>query len=70
MTLPLGADDVEYKGFQLMVRQYGDRYRVFICPPGARRAALSKIPRSDNRAAIIEQAKAIVDATLSAGDQG
>jgi hypothetical protein len=64
---PPGAEDIDYKGYQLMVRKYGDRYRVFICPPGAERAALSQIPRGGDRAAIIEQAKAIVDAALSPG---
>lgn len=67
MTLPSAAEDFEYRGYQLMVRQYGDHYRVFICPPGAKRAALPKIPHGADRAAIIEQAKAIVDAALHTG---
>jgi hypothetical protein len=67
MTLPLGAEDLEYKGYQLMVRQYGNRYRVFICPPGAKKVALADIPRGADRAAIIEQAKTIVDTALRAG---
>lgn len=67
MTLPSATEDIEYRGYQLMVRQYGDHYRVFICPPGVKRAALAKIPHGAERAAIIEQAKAIVDAALHAG---
>jgi hypothetical protein len=67
MTLPVGAEDIEYRGYQLMVRQYGDHYRVFICPPGAKRAALPTIPHGADRGAIIEQAKAIVDTALHTG---
>jgi hypothetical protein len=66
MTLSQGAEDIEYRGYQLMVRQYGDRYRVFICPSGAKTVALANIPHGADRAAIIEQAKAIVDAALPA----
>ena len=67
MTLPSEAEDIEYRGYQLMVRKYGDRHRVFICPPGAKRAALPKIPRGADRAATIEQAKAVVDTALDSG---
>ncbi len=62
--LESGTEDIEYKGYQLMVRQYGDHYRVFICPPGARRAALPNIPHGADRAVMVEQAKAIVDTAL------
>ena len=67
MTLPFGTEDIEYQGHRLMVRQYGSRVRVFICAPGMLRA-LPKTPRGADRAAVIEQAKAIVDAALAAGD--
>jgi hypothetical protein len=67
MTLLQGAEDIEYRGYQLLVRQYGDRYRVFISPPGATRVALANIPHGADRAAIIEQAKTLVDAALGAG---
>jgi hypothetical protein len=67
MTLPSGVEDIEYRGYQLMVRQYGPRYRVFICPPAAQRAALAKIPHGEDRAATVEEAKAIVDAALGTG---
>ena len=68
MTLSQGAEDIDYRGYQLMVRQYGDRYRVFICPPGAKKVALDKISHGVDRAAIIEQAKATVDDALG-GDR-
>jgi hypothetical protein len=55
MTLPLGAEDIEYRGYQLMVRKYGDRYRVFICPPGAKKVALGDIPRGADRAAPLKR---------------
>jgi hypothetical protein len=64
MTLPLAAEDIEYRGYRLMVRHYGHRYRVFVCPPGTTRA-LPEIPHGEDRAALIERAKAIVDAALS-----
>ena len=64
MTLLLGAEDIEYRGYQLMVRQYGDRYRVFVCPPGAKKVALASIPHGADRAAIIQQAKTIVDTAI------
>ncbi len=66
MTLLTGTEDIEYKGYQLMVRQYGDRFRVFICPPGGKKAALSDIPHGADRATIIEQARTIVDTALGA----
>ena len=67
MTLPPVAEDIEYRGYQLMVRQYGPRHRVFICPPGAQRAALPAIPHGADRATAIEQAKAVVDTALDSG---
>ena len=67
MTLLQGAEDIEYRGYQLMVRQYGDRYRVFIGPQGAKKVALANIPHGTDRAAIIEQARTIVDTALGAG---
>jgi hypothetical protein len=66
MTLLQGTEDIEYRGYQLMVRQYGERYRVFICPPGAKKVALAKLSQGVDRAAIIEQAKTIVDTALGA----
>jgi hypothetical protein len=66
MMLPSGTEDIEYRGYRLMVRQYDPRYRVFICPPGTTRA-LHEMPHGKDRAAVIDQAKAIVDAALAGG---
>jgi hypothetical protein len=66
MTMPSGKEDIEYQGYRLMVRQYGARYRVFVCAPETT-MALPKVPHGTDRAAVIEEAKAIVDAALASG---
>ncbi len=66
-SVATGAFDIEYKGYQLMVRQYGDRFRVFILPAWREKVALANIPHGADRAAIIEQARTIVDTALGTG---
>lgn len=67
MTVPPGAEDIEYQGYRLEVRQYGLGFRVFIFA----RNSPESLPQTpwphdpEERADIIVKAKALVDADLA-----
>jgi hypothetical protein len=67
--IPSRTEDIEYRGYRLIVRHYVSRYRVFISAPGTT-TALPEMPHGTDRTALIEQAKAIVDAALASGVKG
>ncbi len=64
MTLPPGAEDLDYKGYHLEVRPDGPGYKVFIYPADSI-FPLPKTPYRDAKADVITQAKAIVDAEIA-----
>jgi len=66
MILSPGVKNINYRQYRLELQHQGPGWKVFIYPPGAE-FGLSEVPNtegSDEREAIIVQAKKIVDADI------